>query len=386
MTIYSHSKLSTFQQCRFQYKLKYIDRIKVDVKTTIEAFVGNLVHETLEKLYKDLGFHKHNSKKEIIDFYYGLWDEKYTEDILIANKEYSAQNYKDRGVKFILDYYEHYKPFDKERIIGLETQDMLDLNKNHKYHVRIDKLTCDKEGNYSVCDYKTNNSFKTQEEADKDRQLAMYSLWVKNTFPDAKSIKLVWYMLAFDKKVTSTRTEEKLLDLKKEVEELIEKIENCKDFPVTVTALCGWCLYKDLCPSFKHKSDLEEKNNLKKYMAKDGLIMTDSLENLILEKEKIESRINEVKSNLIDFAKQSKINVVFGSNKKASVREYDKIIYPSDKKEIVDAIKKKGLYEELSGINYLKLNSRIIKKEIDEDIIKMTKKEKNYRVFLSKTE
>jgi ATP-dependent helicase/DNAse subunit B len=48
MAIYSHSRISTFEQCRYKYKLQYIDKVKVDVPTTVEAFMGGLVHKALE--------------------------------------------------------------------------------------------------------------------------------------------------------------------------------------------------------------------------------------------------------------------------------------------------------------------------------------------------
>ena len=49
MTCYSHSRIGTFEQCKYKFKLQYIDRVKVDVPTTVEAFMGNLVHQTLNK-------------------------------------------------------------------------------------------------------------------------------------------------------------------------------------------------------------------------------------------------------------------------------------------------------------------------------------------------
>ncbi|MBI4980596.1 PD-(D/E)XK nuclease family protein [Candidatus Woesearchaeota archaeon] len=69
MTTYSHSKLGTFQQCKFKYKLQYVDKVKVDVPDTVETFMGKKVHETLEKLYKDLKYQKLNSKEKLITFY-----------------------------------------------------------------------------------------------------------------------------------------------------------------------------------------------------------------------------------------------------------------------------------------------------------------------------
>ena len=45
---YSHSRLSCYENCPFQYKLKYVGRIKATLGTTIEAFVGSMVHDALE--------------------------------------------------------------------------------------------------------------------------------------------------------------------------------------------------------------------------------------------------------------------------------------------------------------------------------------------------
>ena len=61
-------------------------------------------------------------------------------------------------------------------------------------------------GIYEVHDYKTNNSLPKQQKLDEDRQLAMYSLWVKLNFKDCKKVRLVWHFLAFDKEMDSFRT------------------------------------------------------------------------------------------------------------------------------------------------------------------------------------
>ena len=54
MTIYSHSRLSTFEQCPQKYEYRYIKRIPPDFDQSIEAFLGNMVHDTLEWIYKPL--------------------------------------------------------------------------------------------------------------------------------------------------------------------------------------------------------------------------------------------------------------------------------------------------------------------------------------------
>ncbi len=381
MATYSHSKLSTFSQCRYKYKLQYIDGVKIEGAESVEAFMGSRVHEALEKLYKDLKFQKLNSLKDLLKFYRDSWDKSWTDDIIIVKKDYSAKNYKLMGEKYLTDYYNNYAPFDQMTILGLETQDRLHLPDGNHYHVRMDKLGF-KNGVYYVCDYKSNNRMKDQQEADEDRQLAMYSIWVKNTFKDAKKVVLLWHMLAFNKEVTSERTDAQLKKLQDDTMALIKEVEKAKEFPTKVTALCDYCSYKSICPAWKHDIELELKT-AKEFKKDAGVKMVDEYSKLQLVKKNAEEKMEELKDEIILFAKQKGIEVVFGSNKKAAVREYLSVVLPEDKTKLIALLKKKGLYDVYSMICYSRLNSDAIKGEIDSDVDKMVDKEKGYRVSLS---
>ena len=257
MPTYSHSKISTFDQCKYKYKLQYIDKVEVDIPNTIEAFMGGIVHKALEKLHQE---HKNGVTKLILfDFYRKCWEEEYDPKIIVPRKMLTAEDYKKMGMIFIRDYYDSH-PFSEDlQIIALETQDTITLPDGSQWHVRIDKLACDKQGNYYVCDYKTSKTMKVQEEADKDRQLAMYSIWVRDKFKEAKSVKLVWHMLAFKDEVISERTDEQLKALQEEIVGKIKEIENAKEFPANVSPLCNWCIYKDICPFFKEQGWARQK-------------------------------------------------------------------------------------------------------------------------------
>ena len=200
----------------------------MDVPTTIEPFMGDMVHQTLEHLYKLKKFKKRVALNVLIKFYRDLWEREYSDDILIvkADQGLKADNYRKMGEKFVSDYYDRMKPFDQLTILGLETTDRMTLPDGNQWHVRIDKLACDDKGNYFVCDYKTNARMKDQEEADSDRQLALYSVWVKDKFKDAKSVKLVWHMLAFNKDAISERTDKQLEKLQQDVIKTIKKMES----------------------------------------------------------------------------------------------------------------------------------------------------------------
>lgn len=381
MTLYSHSKLGTFQQCKYKYKLKYVDKIKSDLES-VETFMGKRVHEALEKLYKDLQFHKVDSKEDLLQSFDQLWKEHWHDKVVIVKKEYTPENYMSMGKKFIADYYEHYKPFNNRTVVALETQDMLELSNGDQYHVRIDHLACDKEGNYYICDYKTNNSLKVQDDLDEDRQLAMYSLWVKQRYPDARSVKLIWHFLAFDKEMISERNNEQLEQLKKSTEALINEVKSCKDFPTNATALCSYCQYQQVCPAWKHKLEVEEQK--KEFKDDDGGKLIDEYARFQDAKKQAETKLEELKWEIIAFAQQKELRVVFGTDRQCSVKEYEKIVFPAEhRKELLKLIKEKGLYEELSSLNYFKLTPKIRNKEVDEEIIGLSDKEKAYRLSLS---
>ena len=388
MTCYSHSRLSTFEQCQYKYKLHYIDKIEPEITQTIEAFMGELVHQTLEKLYKDKKFKKRVEKKILIKFYRDLWAKEYSDDILIVREDegLKADNYRKMGEKFILDYYDSHKD-DDMTILGLETQDRLTLPDGNQWHVRIDKLGC-KGDTYFVCDYKTNARIKLQEEADSDRQLAMYSIWVKDKFKDAKKVILKWHMLAFNKEITSERTDEQLKALQQEIVEVIQEIEEAtkeNDFPTNTTKLCDYCLYKSDCPSFKHLAEIEEKP-IEKFKEDQGVKFVDEFSEIKAKLSELKKKEEEFRDKLIEFAKQKQVDVIYGSNTKASVKEFDKIVMPEgeDKEAFIKLMKDKGIYEECSMVCYLRLNSKVLKGEIEDEIKDKVKIEKDWRISLSK--
>ena len=257
MATYSNSRISTFENCPYQYKLRYIDKVEVDFPTTIEAFMGNTVHQALEMLYKYKQSKRIMPKQDLINFYLYLWAKEYSEDILIVKEYMNSENYKKMGEKFISEYYDKHTPFEEMAVLGLETKDTLLLPDGNRWHVRIDRLGKDQLGNYYVCDYKTNSRMKSQSEADTDRQLAMYSLWVKKKFHDSKNVFLKWHMLAFNEEITSTRTDEQLREIQQEVMDKIKEVNSATEFPKKQSGLCPYCSYQKICSSSDHKSRVE---------------------------------------------------------------------------------------------------------------------------------
>lgn len=120
MVIYSHSRLSCFEQCPQKFKLQYIDKVETEVEESIEAFLGSRVHETLEKLYRDLQHQKLNSLDDLFGFLHDEWEKNWNASIVIVKKDYTQEHYRKMAEKFITDYYKRYDPFNQDKTIALE--------------------------------------------------------------------------------------------------------------------------------------------------------------------------------------------------------------------------------------------------------------------------
>jgi len=349
--------------------------------------MGDIVHQTLEKLYKDLKFQKLNELDELLKFYNDLWEKHWDERILIVKDQYTSDNYKKMGEKMISDYYKRYHPFDQTKTIGLETQDFYDLDETHKIHVRIDRLACPEDGVYEIHDYKTNSHMKTQEEADNDRQLAVYALGVKKLYSDAKRVKLIWHMLAFDKEVVSERTDEELKELKKEVLKSIKEIEEATVYEPKKSALCSYCEFQSICPLWKHLFEIEKKTP-EEFKSDDGVKLVDKYVLLKKEEKELSERMEFISEQIKKFGEQKRARVIFGSTHAVTIWSKDTVKFPGKKDEnrqkFIDALKALNLYDK-----YLDINNWDFEKDydsltqIDKQVLNnFGKQQKIYRLYL----
>lgn len=183
MPVYSNSKLAKYENCPQQFKLTYIDRVEVpEGEEGIEAFfLGSRVHETLEKLYKDLILTKLNTLNELIQYYNSQWDKNWHDNVVIVKKGYTKDHYLNTGRQGITNYYNRYNPFNQSKTLATEMRLTFKVG---DYAIRgfIDRLSHDGKGFYEIHDYKTSASLPSQDRLDNDRQLALYQIGVKENF------------------------------------------------------------------------------------------------------------------------------------------------------------------------------------------------------------
>ncbi|MGZ3525952.1 MAG: RecB family exonuclease [Thermodesulfobacteriota bacterium] len=359
MPVYSHSQLSTYETCPQKYKLSYIDKIEVETEG-IEAFMGSRVHEALEKLYRDLKVTKLNTLEELLHFYYQSWEKNWNDLIQIVRKNYSAQHYRQLGEKCITDYYERHCPFDHGKTLGLEEYIYFPLEQESGYWIRgfIDRVTLVDGSILEIHDYKTSNRLPAQEDVRSDRQLALYQMGVAEKWQGIEEVRLIWHYLTFDTEIHSSRTPDELHQLRQATLELIQRIEADRQFLPKEGPLCDWCDYQGFCPKRKHLIAVESLPP-NEYLNEEGVVLVNQYVGLKEKKrlvnEEIDVELAKIEEALFAYARQEKLEAIFGSDHVAKIKMEKKEKYPlkgdPTRRLLDELIKKAGKWMEVSDLN-----------------------------------
>ncbi len=394
MKVYSHSQLSVYEECPHKYKLQYLDKIKPEAEVEgIEGFMGNRVHETLKKCYDGVKCTKLNSLPDLLTFYHQQWDKNWHDGIVIARAELTAENYRALGARALENYYNRYVPFDQDRTIATEKPITFSLDADGKYRIRgfIDRLARGKDGAFEIHDYKTSSHLPTQEDADGDRQLALYQIGVQRCWPQVRQVRLVWHYLAFDTELVSTRSDAAMRSLIQDTSRLIDEIESAKDFPARESFLCNWCDYPDRCP---HKAHEQKVAGLpvNEYLAEPGVALVNKFAALKSQSDLIGAEMEKVKEAIIEYARRNGTTRIQGSNRHASIRFSKKLGFPRKneafREDLEQIIVGAGKWDEVSQLDVYALaracENRSWGRELIERVMKYGRMEETTVVNLSR--
>jgi putative RecB family exonuclease len=323
--VYSHSRLSAFEKCPLQYRYRYIDRIKRDTQG-IEAFMGNRVHDALEKLYRDVQMARRPALPEIVDHYHRSWEQTFSDRVKIVKTEYTADHYRQVGERCLTGYFKRYDPFDQATTLGLEERIHLSLDERERYQLQgyIDRLARAGDGIYEVHDYKTSSSLPSDQDLRNDRQLTLYQMAVERRFPEAREVRLIWHYLAFDQELRSRRTPAEIDQHRGRTIAVIDEIETWvrekREFPPRESALCRWCEYRDICPVQKHLVKVESLPP-NRYLEDDGVRLVERLAALRSQHDALESEIGQVEEAILAYAAREQATVLRGGEYRVRLEE-----------------------------------------------------------------
>ena len=250
MPSFSHSKLTTYQQCLQKYKFRYVDEIPSPIRS-IELHLGDSVHRALEKLYADTKQGQTASQDEFLSCFHQKWDENYTPQLRIVRSGTTPRTYLEMGRQMLVTYHRRFHPFNQSTTLELEEKFLFPLSEIHEIRGIIDRLAKNEDGSLEIHDYKTSRRLPNSGQVNSDVQLALYEIAIRHRWPETQRISLIWHYLAFGKEIKITKTPQQLQTVKQSALRLIERIESTKFFPAQVSPLCDWCEYKEICPAMR---------------------------------------------------------------------------------------------------------------------------------------
>lgn len=230
----SYSQVNTYDTCPLMYKYRYIMNVPTGPNHALSF--GNTIHATLNDYHK-IKMHRPVDHEEILELYEKNWDPLGYIDA--AHRELRFES----GKTLIEDYWNKTKD-EKIDHVGLEKSFNVYIA-GTRFFGKIDRIDPLPNGGVEIIDYKT-GSTKDQKFVDKDKQVTFYAIAAKEALGlDPK--KLTYYYVESNEKLSTTRNEEDIQNLKAEVKEVVEDIK-AQEFKAKPGMHCSWCDYKEICP------------------------------------------------------------------------------------------------------------------------------------------
>ncbi len=372
--VFSHSRLETFESCALKFKYQYIDKVEIPKRDSIEAFLGSRVHDVLEELYKHKLMGKTWTKDEFLKYYFDLWEKEKHDEIFVVKKQYTIDDYYRQGLEALSKYWERYYPFESEKTIALEQRVYLSLDDGDRYRIQgfIDRLSKTTAGVWQIRDYKTKRKLPTKEEADKDRQLALYQIGIQKMWDNTEKVELIWHYLLFDEEVKSVRSKKDLETLKIDTIHTIQEAEaaiKSDNFPYRESALCDWCDFFDICPAKKHLA-LILPLAPKEFKEDEGVKLADRYSEAHAKRYELKKQIAEIEEEmavieeeLVRYAQQFGMTRVYGSSRYLNVKIEETFRLPTNsikserpQREQLEAyLKNAGIWQDVSQLTPARL-------------------------------
>lgn len=263
--VFSYSKLDTYNQCGFKYKLRYVDGHYVSGSSIATEF-GTAIHEIEEAIANSIKANEPINyvalkNKFMLDCV--KLQAKYPQDFQTLDK--SNRTYFDKMYYYLNTGIFRLEAFMKEhptyQIVGAEVAFNFAIDEEHGFKGFIDRLLFDTATNsYIVHDIK---SYAIPVESSKlatPLQFVVYTLAVQNLFGCNPEQVSCAYDLPLCSLLQSAGTKGYMDRGLKKIQKLFDSIK-CKDFAPAPTPLCAWCEFsptnpnqpaagKNLCPYY----------------------------------------------------------------------------------------------------------------------------------------
>jgi hypothetical protein len=247
---YSYSKISCYGQCKFKFKLKYLDKNFL-FSANIATDFGSLVHSIEEDIAKaiqsgqPINYIALKNKFIIESRKLAL---KYPTEFFATDK--SGRTYQEKVYLYLdsaiyrLERYMQQHP--ELRIIGIEQKFEYDYDGVHSFNGSIDRAFINIETNdILIQDIKTWAVPAQNSELKAPLQFAVYTMAAEKLWGVPYNQIKCEYDLPLCDITQAAQSEDLVADGRPELDKLFKGIHD-ENFRPTVSALCHWCEYNPL--------------------------------------------------------------------------------------------------------------------------------------------
>lgn len=247
---YSYSKISTYKQCKFKFKLKYLDKNFL-YSANIATDFGSLVHETEEHIAQAL------QAGQPVD-YIALKNKfileshklalKYPDEFFTCDK--SGRTYQEKTYLYLESAIYRLENFLKQnpnlRIIGIEQKFEYNYDNVHSFNGSIDRAFLNIETDELIIqDIKTWSVQAQASELKAPLQFAVYMMAAQNLWGVSIDKIRCEYDLPLCNIVQPALSNDIVSEGREVLDNLFKGI-HANNFKPTITALCHWCEYNPL--------------------------------------------------------------------------------------------------------------------------------------------
>jgi len=245
--VYSFSRIKCFHQCPLRYRYRYLEGLK-EAFRSIESFLGNVVHDTLEWMYaeRDRGSATHEAT--MLERFAADWSARRDDRVAIVRIDDDEESYLKLGremlVRFLHDTFDR----DQSETVALEQRLSVRLSDTVVFTGFADRVGRTEQGRLFVIDYKTAKHEGNGSDFSEGLQAPLYAACVLRNHGEREVLAGYHYL-----RHGTTRWQqvdrERAAHLLQRFLDLANQAEATGDFPARPGILCAWCGFNAECPA-----------------------------------------------------------------------------------------------------------------------------------------
>ncbi|MCP4900494.1 MAG: PD-(D/E)XK nuclease family protein [bacterium] len=242
---FSFSRVKTLDQCPYRYRLRYLKGLK-EAFRSIETFLGNSVHDTLEWLYSQRTQGTDPTSDAMLEWYSAHWATGWSEEIVVIRLADDPEHYHLMGREMLTRFHREVFSKDRSETVALEQRLSQRLSSEIVFTGFADRIGRTEKGTLFVIDYKTSKSLGNPSDFSEGLQAPLYAACALENHQENEALAGYHYVRFAEtrwQKVTRDHGQELL----KKFRNLAEQALTATDFPTRPSTLCAWCGFNAIC-------------------------------------------------------------------------------------------------------------------------------------------